>query len=254
MNGEELFWSASVEELAQGYIFKQDTGEYVCLICNKGFEDGIIYPVGELFFEARKAIEQHIKDVHHSMFDYLVKMGKKYTGLSDHQKELLVYFKQGLSDKEIVRLLKGGSTSTIRNHRFKLKEKEKQAKVFLALMGLLKTEKDESAQEFITFHKGAKMVDDRYAITKEEKEKVLATYFKQGPDGPLDTFPSKEKRKIIVLQQILKRFDVNKKYTEREVNEVIKTAHPDFATIRRYFIEYGFMDRNKECTQYWVKQ
>ena len=253
MNNEYLFWSATVEELEQGYHYKPSTGEYVCLICNQHFEDGVIYPIGEVFYEARKAIKQHIKEVHHSMFDYLVNMDKKYTGLSDHQKELLVFFKQGLSDKEIVRELKGGSTSTIRNHRFKLKEKEKQAKVFLAIMGLLKTEKDESDQEFVTFHKGAKMVDDRYAITKEEKEKVLATYFKQGTDGPLDSFPSKEKRKIIVLQQILKRFDVNKKYTEREVNEVIKTAYSDFATIRRYFIEYGFMDRNKDCTQYWVK-
>ncbi|WP_243297993.1 DUF2087 domain-containing protein [Bacillus litorisediminis] len=254
MEGEEWFWSATIEELEHGYIYDQETGEYVCLICNHRFEDGVIYPMGEVLYEARKAIGQHIKDVHHSIFEYLINMDKKYTGLSDHQKELLMYFKQGLSDKEIVRQLKGGSTSTIRNHRFKLKEKEKQAKVFLAIMGLLKSEKEESAEEFVTFHKGAKMVDDRYAITKEEQEKVLATYFKQGPDGPLDSFPSKEKRKIIVLQQILNRFDINKKYTEREVNEVIKTAYPDFATIRRYFIEYGFMERNKECTQYWVKQ
>lgn len=97
------------------------------------------------------------------------------------------------------------------------------------------------------------MVDERYAITTEEKEKVLATYFKEGVDGSLDLLPSKEKRKIIVLQQIVKRFVPNTIYSEKEINEVLKSIHSDFATIRRYLIEYGFMDRSTDCAEYWVK-
>ena len=69
----------------------------------------------------------------------------------------------------------------------------------------------------------------------------------------LSTFPSKEKRKIIVLQHILTRFDRNKKYSEKEINEVLKSIYQDFATIRRYLIEYGFMERSKDCMEYWVK-
>jgi len=251
---EEKFWNASVEELSMGYIYEPTKDEFVCLICNASFINGVIYPLNGVLYEAKKAISTHIEKNHGSMFDYLIKMDKKYTGLSDHQRDLLQYFKQGLSDKEIVNEMGGGSTSTIRNHRFKFKEKEKQAKVFLAIMNILNNEKQDGQQEFVHIHKGAKMVDDRYAITIEEKEKVLQTYFKQGLEGPLDSFPSKEKRKIIVLQHIMQRFDINKTYTEKDVNEILKQIHADYVTIRRYLIEYGFMERSKDCTEYWVKQ
>lgn len=253
MSNEERFWDATVDELSNGYT--QSEGDYVCLLCSERFVDGIIYPMEGTLYEAKNAVERHIEEAHVSVFDFLFKMDKKYTGLSDHQKELLHFFHMGLSDKEIVEELGGGSPSTIRNHRFKLKEKEKQAKVFLALMNQLNKRGEKQTEEhFVHFHKGAKMVDERYATTEKEKQKVLSTYFKQGIDGRLDTFPSKEKRKLIVLQTIVNRFDRNKKYTEREMNAILKTIYGDFATIRRYLIEYGFMERSQDCMEYWVKQ
>ncbi len=249
---EERFWKANVEEISYGYVHSD--GQYVCLLCGSRYVEGIIYPMDGTLYEAKKAVARHIKDMHHSVFDYLLKMDKKYTGLSDHQKELLHFFSKGFSDKEIVRELNVGSPSTVRNHRFKLKEKEKQAKVFLAIMNLLNKQSDNQREDnFVQFHKGAKMVDDRYATTEKEKEKVLSTYFKQGTDGKLDKFPSKEKRKLIVLQNIVNRFERDKKYTEKEVNGILKTIYNDFATIRRYLIEYGFMERSRDCREYWIK-
>lgn len=251
MNDEERFWNATVDELSNGYVHSND--EYTCLLCNESFADGIIYPMDGVLYEAKKAVSRHIQDNHISVFDYLLSLDKKHTGLSDHQKELLDFFMKGLSDKEIVQELNGGSPSTVRNHRFKLKEKEKQAKVFLAIMNLLSKKSDKQAEpNFVSFHKGATMVDERYATTEEEKQKVLSTYFKQGADGELDTFPSKEKRKLIVLQHIVKRFEPTKIYSEKEVNQILKAIHSDFATIRRYLIEYGFMNRSKDCTEYWI--
>lgn len=253
MDNEARFWNATVDELSNGYI--QSNDDYICLICSKGFEDGIIYPIDGTLYQAKKAIVRHIELTHVSVFAYLLTLDKKYTGLSDQQKKLLYYFEQGLSDKEIVNEQDGGSASTVRNHRFKLKEKEKQAKVFLTLMNLLnenKTERNDT--NFVSFHKGAKMVDERYATTEEEKQKVLSTYFKNGLDGSLDTFPSKEKRKIIVLQNILTRFEPNTVYAEKEINEILKTIYSDFATIRRYLIEYGFMERSRDCSEYWIKK
>ncbi|MEN2767472.1 DUF2087 domain-containing protein [Ornithinibacillus xuwenensis] len=254
MERDSLFWNASIEELQKGYTYQSSSDEYICLFCNRRFEDGVIYPTENLLLEAKKAIVYHIKETHRSTFDYLLGMDKKYTGLSELQKELLQYFKKGLSDKEIVKETSGGSTSTIRNHRFKLKEKEKQARIFLTIMSLIQEEEAPTIRqdEFISIHKGAKMVDDRYAITKEEKDKVLSTYFHK--DGTLGTFPSKEKRKIIVLQHILGLFNGEKIYTEKEINEILKTIYSDFVTIRRYLIEYGFMERNKDGSEYWIKQ
>lgn len=96
-------------------------------------------------------------------------------------------------------------------------------------------------------------MDKQYGITLEEKEKVLASYFKDGFDQPIQTFPSKEKRKIILLQQIMTRFEKGINYTEKQVNELLKPIYVDYVSIRRYLIEYGFMDRTSDCTLYWVK-
>ncbi|SHG18562.1 DUF2087 domain-containing protein [Ornithinibacillus halophilus] len=251
MEREELFWNASIDELKQGYVKNKDV--FTCIVCGKAYQKGIIYPNGELLYEAEFAVKQHIRDQHGSMFHYLLQMNKKYTGLTDLQKEIISYFKAGMSDKEIVDEMDAGSTSTIRTHRFKLKEKEKQAKVFLTIMELLTEEREQQEEDpFIQIHKGATMVDERYAITEQEREKVLSTYFKNGLDGPLSQFPSKEKRKIIILQHLLTRFEANKEYTEKEVNHIIKSVFDDFVTIRRYFIEYGFMLRNRDGSKYWL--
>ena len=36
-------------------------------------------------------------------------------------------------------------------------------------------------------------------------------------------------------------------------NSVLKLIYEDYATIRRYLIEYGFMERTNDCKEYWVK-
>ncbi|RKD30056.1 DUF2087 domain-containing protein [Thermohalobacter berrensis] len=251
-NINEIFWNATVEEIKQGYVYDIKKEKYICLICGKSFTEGIIYKNNDTLCEARMAIKMHISKEHGPVFNYLINMNKKYTGLTEIQKELLDYFYKGLSDKEIVKARGGGSTSTIRNHRFKLKEREKQAKIFLALMGLLnENNKSETNDKFIDIHKGATMVDNRYEITEKEKEKIIKTYFEE--NGSLNVFPSKEKRKIVVLQHIVKNFKNDKKYTEKEVNRILKRIFEDYVTLRRYLIEYGFMERSRDCKYYWIK-
>ncbi|GAA0454293.1 DUF2087 domain-containing protein [Alkalibacillus silvisoli] len=247
-----LFWNASVDELTKGYTYNLEHDSYTCLVCERTFENGVIYPVDDTLFEARKAAEKHITNEHGSMFQLLISLEKKYTGLTELQQEILQHFKSGQSDKEIAKYIQANNTSTIRHHRFKLKEKEKQARVFLAIMELLDQEQDES-NSFITIHKGATMVDERYAITQEEKNKVLKTYFDKGLDQPLKQFPSKEKRKIIVLQHITTKFDRDQSYTELEINQVLKPIYHDHVTLRRYLIEYGFMERSRDGKEYKVK-
>ena len=241
--------NSTLAELQNGYRFDQHAKSYACLFCRQTYQQGIIYPMGEVLYEAEKAMLLHIQQSHGSVFETLIQLDKKYTGLSDVQREMLQLFHKGLSDKEILERSSSGSISTIRQHRFKLKEKERQAKIFLALMANLDSR---VPMKDIPIHKEETIVDSHYGISETEREKVLQTYFKNGLDGAVDIFPSKEKRKIIVLQHILKRFDQGKKYSEKEVNDIIKTAHDDYVTVRRYFIEYGFMDRNSDGSQYWV--
>lgn len=63
------------------------------------------------------------------MLDYLLNMNSGFSGVSEVQKELITMFSNKISDKEIsVRL--GIATSTIRNHRYKLREKESKLEYF----------------------------------------------------------------------------------------------------------------------------
>ncbi|OPX47274.1 hypothetical protein CLTHE_20490 [Clostridium thermobutyricum DSM 4928] len=73
-------------------------------------------------------------------------------------------------------------------------------------------------------------------------------------NGGIKTYPSKEKKKIIVLAEVAKNFKLGKKYSEKEINRVLKRIYDDYATIRRALIEYGFIERSKDCSSYWVKE
>lgn len=94
---------------------------------------------------------------------------------------------------------------------------------------------------------------ERFFITDVEREKVLGNYFKQGLQEPLDVFPSKEKRKYIIAQEIIKQFEVDKMYVEKEINDLLATIYPDFATVRRFLIDYRFMTRSVDGKQYWIE-
>ncbi|MER2089434.1 MAG: DUF2087 domain-containing protein [Sporosarcina sp.] len=94
---------------------------------------------------------------------------------------------------------------------------------------------------------------ERFLIMDIEREKVLKNYFKHGLHGPLDVFPSKEKRKYIIAQEIIKQFEVSKVYVEKEVNDLLVTIYPDFATVRRFLIDYRFMTRSDDGTRYWIE-
>lgn len=246
MDVSELFWSASLEELKRGYI--EEKNAYICLLCGEKIDKGVIYPYNDVLYEAERFIRIHIELSHQSVFEYLLRMDKKLTGLTDHQKGLLDLFYQGKSDTEVQTELGIGSTSTIRHHRFALKEKERQAKTFLALMELLK-EKDEYAPAFIPVHKTAKMVDERYNVTEEEQSKIIKKFFS---NGKLMKFPPKEKQRLVALQEIAKQLKVDYIYNENELNQLIQECYEDYVLIRRYLIEYGFLDRKPDGSQYWL--
>ncbi|MFT8322053.1 MAG: DUF2087 domain-containing protein [Bacillus sp. (in: firmicutes)] len=248
MELSEFFWNATIDELKRGYIEQEH--QYVCLLCGKTVEKGIIYPHNNVLYEAERYMQIYIQETHHSVFAYLIGLDKKLTGLTEHQNNLLQLFYQGKSDAEVKQELNIGSASTIRHHRFVLKEKERQAKTFLALMELLK-EKDQHAPAFIPVHKQAKMVDERYNITEEEQQKAADKYFSK---GKLTKFPLKEKQKLIVLREITNRLKSDKEYTENELNEVLNAIYVDHVLIRRYLIEYGFVDRKADGSSYWLKK
>lgn len=250
----ELFWNATIEEVKRGYVEIED--KIQCLICGETFIKGKIYQIDSELYDAKKATKIHIKDNHNSTFEYLLNMNSTFTGITDIQKQLITLFAKGVSDKEISSKL-GIATSTIRNHRYKLREKEKQAKLFLVIMELLTENTNKKISNLdkaviCDAPKTATTLDDRFNITDEEKLSVIKNYI--NANGGLKSYPAKEKKKIIVLEEIMKNFTMGKTYSEKEVNRILKRIYEDNATIRRALIEYGFMERSKDCSNYWVKE
>ncbi len=69
------------------------------------------------------------------------------------------------------------------------------------------------------------------------------------PDGHLRTIPSKQSKLLVVLDHLSQSFEPGRTYPEAEVNEILTGFHPDFAALRRYLVENGFLTR--EDNVYW---
>ncbi len=248
----------SIDEIRDGYSFNKECNSYVCNICRKKFEEGEVFQSGNRFFSANRMIGIHMVEEHPDMLEILASHNKKYTGITDNQKEILQMLYLGMTDNEIAKKT-GVAAATIRHQKYIFREKAKQAKLYLAIYELAHNGVDknkvisEKSEEIIDIHGGAKMVDERYMVTKTEEDKILEAMFSSLSPLKLKVFSSKEKKKIVILKKISEQFEKNKHYSEKEVNAILKQIHEDFATIRRYLIEYGFMDRTNDCKEYWLK-
>ena len=78
------------------------------------------------------------------------------------------------------------------------------------------------------------------------RQKILRAFFEY---GRLKSLPAQRKKKLVVLEEIVKAFEKNRVYTEREVNLIIADYFDDFCTIRRDMISEGLMERSSEG--YW---
>ena len=145
----------------------------------------------------------------------------------------------------------GKAESTVRNHRFQLKRRIAEAKILVAIGELVSTQSD-SDLDFITYHEDIPMADERIVTTKAEAKSILSRLVEDGSTLRLNKFPRKEKEKLVLLKRITGEFDRTRTYAEKEVNEILKRIYSDYVTIRRYLIEYRFLDRKPGGIEYWV--
>jgi len=87
-------------------------------------------------------------------------------------------------------------------------------------------------------------------ISPEEEKKILSNLFESDEPLRLKLFSPKEKKKIVILRRISKEFSAGRDYSEKEVNELLKAIYPDFATLRRALIDYGYLTRTPDGRVY----
>jgi len=62
-------------------------------------------------------------------------------------------------------------------------------------------------------------------------------------NGYFKELPAQRKKRKYILEYILKQFELNRVYPEKEVNEIIMKYHEDFCFVRREFIMEKMMTR-----------
>lgn len=75
-------------------------------------------------------------------------------------------------------------------------------------------------------------------------------------EGLLAQYPSKKPMRILALAEIAGKLDASRKYTEKEINEIIRgsVSFADIELIRREMFQYRFIGRLKDGSEYWAEQ
>lgn len=79
--------------------------------------------------------------------------------------------------------------------------------------------------------------------------KVLKTFTDE--EGRITAFPVQEKKYLVLLRYVLQAFEPGKRYTEKQVNEILSRYNEDTAELRRNLVVYRMMDRQGGGGEYW---
>ncbi|MBC8161863.1 MAG: DUF2087 domain-containing protein [Roseiflexaceae bacterium] len=72
--------------------------------------------------------------------------------------------------------------------------------------------------------------------------------------GRITVWPTKQRDKQYVLEYLVKQFEPDRVYSEREVNDLLTEWHTfaDPVSLRRALYEYGLLNRERDGSRYWV--
>src|SRR4051812_3869748 len=132
---------------------------------------------------------------------------------------------------------------TITHHIAKLREvgliKEKRDKntIYFSLNTKIL---ESSAKAILTVGTGGE-ASMEMSVTGEERTAIINNFFTK--DGKLKNYPAQRKKKLVVLEHIVKGLEFGKVYPEKEINEYLKQYHEDYATLRRELIMCQYMYR-----------
>jgi len=70
-------------------------------------------------------------------------------------------------------------------------------------------------------------------------------------NGRLKTLPAQRKKLDAILRYVVKSFEPGRRYSEKEVNDVLRRFYGDTASLRRELIGSGLMQRAGGGGEYW---
>lgn len=85
----------------------------------------------------------------------------------------------------------------------------------------------------------------------EDERKVLKAFV--NTDGSLKQIPLQPKKLQAIVNYLRSGFEEGVRYSEKEVNEILKRYHADTSSLRRYLIEYKVLARERDGATYWLQ-
>jgi hypothetical protein len=97
---------------------------------------------------------------------------------------------------------------------------------------------------------GEQVADQRGPVPRDVIDPGTAAVFRAFfVGGRLQTMPAKRGKRLVVLDHIARVFEPGVRYPESEVNAFLRAFHPDYAMLRRYLVDEGFLARDQGV--YW---
>jgi predicted transcriptional regulator len=84
------------------------------------------------------------------------------------------------------------------------------------------------------------------------ERKVLASFL--DAQGRIKSFPTQEKKFLVILRYVLKDFQPGVRYPEKLVNEILRRYSDDTAYLRRSLISFHLMQRAGGGGEYWLPE
>jgi hypothetical protein len=88
--------------------------------------------------------------------------------------------------------------------------------------------------------------DDDVGGAPADDARVLRTYLR---DGRLTHIPANRTKRLVVLDRLAQDFEIGHRFSEPQVNAILRPYHDDVAALRRYLVDEGFLDR--AAGEYW---
>lgn len=110
-----------------------------------------------------------------------------------------------------------------------------------------------SSRLLIWFEKHLDELNERLCELSKQVayQRKMTSYYDS--EGRLTQYPSKKPLRLIALSKIADCFEMDRKYSEKEVNEIIKQniLFSDVELIRREMFQHKLIGRLKDGSEYW---
>jgi hypothetical protein len=68
-------------------------------------------------------------------------------------------------------------------------------------------------------------------------------------DGEIAVMPARQAKRRLLLNEVARAFEPGVRYSERTVSLFLREVYADYAALRRYLVDEGFLSRREG--QYW---